>query len=541
MIKVKFFLAILLITGCPAVCQVPGVPWANKVVGGNSKSLGIDPLGNVYTLGNIGPGTFIDVDPGPGVTTLYGDDGGIIIYKFNASGEFVWAKQLTTNVTAECIRADAAQNVYLIGHFGLTNDFDPGLAVFNLTSQGQNDVFILKLDMNGNFIWAKSFGGPTANLGLSLAVGDNGNVYSTGYFQGTCDFDPGPGVLNLTAGFPNSFFVALNAAGDLLWAQQIAGGFNQGYSITTNSIGDLIIGGIFTGTQDLNPGAGVFTASSSGSGDIFILKLNGAGGFVWARTLGGPGSDQDESVALDPAGNVYVTGSFKLTADVDPGPGVLAFTAAGTTDIFVLKLGADGSFIWAKQLGGPLADIPKDISVDTDGNVYTTGIFQDMADFDPGGGVYNLNSNGSNDAYISKLNTDGSFGWAVGFGSSTSEDKGDGVAAGATGAVYLAGTFLGSVDFDPGPGSKILVTSIQSNFLMKFSGQAQINAVVSIADGNWNDAAIWSGGTVPTSSNSVTVKHTVTLSSDREVYSLSIEKPNGNLVVQTGANLKVVH
>ena len=102
--------------------------------------------------------------------------------------------------------------------------------------------------------------------------------------------------------------------------------------------------------------------------------------------------------------------------------------------------------------------------MDTNGNVYTTGIFQDMADFDPGGGVYNLNTNGSNDAYISKLNTDGSFGWAVGFGSVTSEDKGDGVAADATGAVYLASTFQGQVDFDPGPGSKILITSIQSNF-----------------------------------------------------------------------------
>ena len=106
--------------------QLPGVAWANKVVGGNSKSLGIDPLGNVYTPGNIGPGTFVDVDPGPGVTSLYGDNGSIIIYKFNASGDFVWAKQLTTNVTAECIRADASQNVYLIGYFVLTNYFDTG-------------------------------------------------------------------------------------------------------------------------------------------------------------------------------------------------------------------------------------------------------------------------------------------------------------------------------------------------------------------------------------------------------------------------------
>lgn len=529
-------LIILLIAVTFAKAQVPVVNWVDKVAGSNSKSLGIDTQGNLYTLGNIGPGTFIDVDPGPGTHIAYGDSGTVLIYKFTGAGQFVWVKQLPFGVTAESVRTDASQNVYVIGEYSLTKDFDPGPAVFNLTGLGQNDIFILKLNAAGNFLWAKSIGGTTADLGLSVTVSATGNVFFTGYFDGTSDFDPSPAMYTLTSQNQADGFVAsLDANGNFAWAQQLTGAFSQGTFITGNSSGELLITGSFNGTITFN---GTPT-TSNGGGDIFILKMTTSGGFLWAETVGSIGTDQNASAAFGPAGEVFVTGSFTFPIDMDPGAGVVQFTPAGTTDIFVLKLAANSGFVWAKQLGGATADIPKAIAADASGNVYTTGIFQDLADFDPGPSVYNITSNGTNDVFICRLNSDGSFGWAAGFGAETSEDKGDAVAVDANGAVYLAGTFQGHVDFDPGPGVLDLINSTTSNFLMKFGGDAT-GSVSSIANGNWSDAAIWSGGAVPAATDDVIIKHTVTLSGNREVLSLTVQKPSGSLTVQTGANL-IIH
>jgi Beta-propeller repeat len=464
----RIFLVLCCFSALLSTAQLPSFQWANKMVGSNSRSIATDALGNVYMLGNMGASSTLDVDPGPGVYNLNGADGTVIIYKLNTAGGFVWAKQLP-GVSPECIRVDAAENVYLVGHYTLTQDFDPGPGVFNLTTVNQNDIFTLKLDAAGNFLWAKSQGGAMGEIGYSIAISAAGNVYTTGYFSGTADFDPGAGVFNMTAGILGDTYIsALSAEGNFLWAKHIAGGFNQAHNMTINDLGYIIIAGQFSGTKDLDPGAGVFSLTSAGASDIFILKLDGTGNFIWAKSVGGIGSDGDGAVALDLLGNVYVTGSFPFTADFDPGPATFNFTATGSTDMFVLKLNASGNFVWAKQMSGTLADVGNDITTDATGNVYTTGIFQDVADFDPGPGIFNLTTHGSNDIFISKLDTEGNFVWAVGFGAETSEDEGNAIIADPAGNIYAAGTFLGQVDFDPGPGESILLNGNTANYVLKF-------------------------------------------------------------------------
>ncbi|MBC7886987.1 MAG: T9SS type A sorting domain-containing protein [Ferruginibacter sp.] len=448
--------------------QLPPFQWVNKMVGGNSKTLAIDPLGNVYSLGNIGPGSTRDVDPGPGIYNLFGGNGTNIIYKVNTAGQFIWAKQLPSGVTPEFLKSDAAGNVYLVGLYNSTSDFDPGPAVFNLTSVAGGDIFTLKLDSAGNFLWAKSQGGNSTDIGYGIAISTSGNVYTAGLFSGTCDFDPGVGVYNMGGVGPDTYISALDAAGNFLWAKHIAEGSNGAHSISTNTLGDIVIAGVFSGTKDFDTGAGVFNITSSGSADIFILKLDGLGNFVWAKAVGGIGIEGDEAVTLDPLGNVYITGSFGFTADFDPGPAVFNLTVSGGLDIFVLKLNVSGGFVWAKQMSGLLTEKGYDITTDAAGNVYTTGIFEDVADFDPGAGVFNLTTKGSRDIFISKLTTDGNFGWAVGFGETTSEDAGNAIAVDAAGSVYTTGTFLGQIDFDPGPGTAILIDINQSIFVHKF-------------------------------------------------------------------------
>jgi len=463
---------IFLFTAALATAQLPPFQWANKIEGGNSKTLAIDGQGNVYFVGEIGSTGTYDVDPGPGVYILDGANGIVIIYKLNSAGAFVWAKQMP-DITTECIRVDAVQNVYLGGHYSLTKDFDPGPSVFNLTGVGQNDIFSLKLNEAGNFLWAKSQGGTQGDVAFSIAISTAGIFYSTGYFAGTSDFDPGPGVFNMTAAnLTDTYISALDADGNFLWAKHLGGGQNQARAIITNVLGNIIIAGSFSGTTDFDPGAGLNNLTTAGADDIFILKLDAIGNFIWAKQAGGISADIPEAVALDPLENVYATGRFNLTSDFDPGPGTFNLTTVGNTDgitdVFVLKLAANGNFIWAKQMGSPAVDLGNDIATDAAGNVYTTGIFQNIADFDPGAAIFNLTSKGGSDIFISKLTTDGNFVWAVSFGSG-SADRGDAIAADAAGSVYCTGNFLGQIDFDPGPETAILDDGSIKIFVLKFA------------------------------------------------------------------------
>src|SRR5690606_1756907 len=95
------------------------------------------------------------------------------------------------------IQVDAAGYVYTTGTFQGTGDFNPGSGVFNLVSAGGSDIFVQKMDSDGNFIWAKAMGGSGADTGFALAVDGSQNVYVTGSFLGTADFDPGPGTATL--------------------------------------------------------------------------------------------------------------------------------------------------------------------------------------------------------------------------------------------------------------------------------------------------------------------------------------------------------
>ncbi|MCH2046242.1 MAG: SBBP repeat-containing protein, partial [Saprospiraceae bacterium] len=154
-------------------------------------------------------------------------------------------------------------------------DFDPGAGTTNLSPVGSSDIFIQKLDASGNFLWAKSFGGSSSDQGNSIAVDAAGNVYTTGSFEDTVDFDPGAGTTNLSA-----------------------------------------IGG----------------------SDIFIQKLDASGNFLWAKSFGGSSSDWGSSIAVDASENVYTTGSFQDTVDFDPGAGTINLISQGSLDIFVHKI-----------------------------------------------------------------------------------------------------------------------------------------------------------------------------------------------------------
>jgi hypothetical protein len=252
-------------------------------------------------------------------------------------------------------------------------------------------------------------GGAFFDIGVSIVVDASGFIYTTGYFYSTADFDPGAGTTNLSsAGDADIFVSKLDASGNYVWAKSMGGiSGDVGYSIDMDALGNVYISGYFQGAADFDPGNGTANLTSAGFEDIFVSKLDNSGNLIWAKRIGGTSSDLGESIAVDAAGNAYITGYFKETADFDPGIGTADLTSAGTEDIFVSKLDASGNFVWVKRMGSSSSDVGFSIAIDASSNVYTTGYFGETVDFDPGIGTANLTSAGSEDIFVSALSQTG--------------------------------------------------------------------------------------------------------------------------------------
>lgn len=262
-----------------------------------------------------------------------------------------------------------------------------------------------------SFEWAGGFGGTGNDAGFSIATDVAGNVFSTGKFSGTADFDPGVGTYNLiSAGSEDAYFSKLDASGNLVWAYGFGStSLDRGLSIAVDPFGNVIITGEFRNTIDFDPGPGTFNLTApSGLADFFILKLDNDGNFIWAVSIGDPASNADlaYSLATDDFGSVYITGIFGETVDFDPGVSTFLLTpvsGGGFRDVFILKLDESGNFIWAKSIGGTSSDIAFALTVDLSNNVIIGGHFYGTVDFDPGPGVNNITTTGSKNLFILKL------------------------------------------------------------------------------------------------------------------------------------------
>jgi hypothetical protein len=375
-------------------------------VGDSGYSICLDASGNIFTTGCFQETA--DFDPGKEIfdlTSVGGFD--IFISKLDNSGNFIWAKKIgaINSDNGLSIACDASGNVYTTGYFQNTPDFDPNVGTYNLTSSGNVDIFISKLDSDGNFIWAKALGSTNGDYGYSIALDASGNVYTTGYFYGTVDFDPGEGKFNLISTGETEIFISkLNASGDFTWAKRLGGSaHDEGHSITIDDLGNIMTTGMFSGTADFDPNVGTYNLTSSGGVDIFISKLDSDGNFIWAKGMGSSGSDDGRFIDVDASNNVYTTGLFHETAEFDPSNGTFYLTSAGGSDIFISKFNASGYFAWAMQLGGASEDFSSAIKSDDSGNIFTTGYFNEIADFSPGAGTVDLSSVGGHDIFIAKF------------------------------------------------------------------------------------------------------------------------------------------
>ncbi|MBP7553795.1 MAG: choice-of-anchor D domain-containing protein [Spirochaetes bacterium] len=293
--------------------------------------------------------------------------------------------------------------------------------------------------------WTKTMGGASNDYGNSTTVDCLNNIYTTGYFEGTVDFDPGAGVDNKTSiGYTDIYITKNNSDGSYGWTKTIGGVYSDyGYSITVDSLNNIYLTGSFAVSAYFFDGVDIKTSYGS-SYDIYITMINSDGTYGWTKTIGGVSSDYGYSITVDNLNNIYVTGYFKETVDFDPGAGIDNKTSAGNADIYITKINSDGSYGWTKTMGGLSSEYGNSITVDSSHNIYVTGYFEGTADFNPAVEVDNKTSVGGADIYITKINSDGSYGWTKTMGG-VNDDFGYSIKADSLNNIYATGYFRGNI------------------------------------------------------------------------------------------------
>lgn len=398
--------------------------------------------------------------------------------------DLVWAKGLlgAEAITPTAVATDAQGNIVIGGVFSGTVDFNPGSGITNMTAMGYNDIFIMKLNMSGEFQWAFSLGGESSEYLEGMALDPQGNIYITGHYVDEVDFDPGQGEHKLVENGGADIFIAkYNSAGAYQWAHSFGNEYSDaGTNIHIDKAGNVLVVGEFQEPTDFDPGAGVAILDPFGM-DTYVAKYTPAGALVWARLIGGTGNVNGYHITSDARNNVYVTGRVRNKVDFDPGPGTHEITTTNN-EAFLLKLNADGLFKFAVLPGGSVTsknfNNHRPVGTDKDGNVYLAYDFKSSVDFNPGTGTVSLTSNGSEDIFLQKLDSLGSFVWVKQVGGSNTDLLNDLIVS-ESGDLFITGRFNGTVDFDPGPG----VVNLNAN--------GDWNTGIFVARYNKNGELVW--------------------------------------------------
>lgn len=459
-------------------CQGVYTDWAHATSGTIStwgRCNVVDNSGNSVVAGIFfGP---TDFDPGSGSLILDGgSDRDGFVSKYDASGNLLWAKQVISDnmIEIRSITKDASNNIIITGMYQGNLTFDVNQSSTSFTSVGSSDFFVAKYNTIGNVLWAYSFGASSEDESYSVNTDNLGNIYLTGYYRGTIDFDPGVAVFNMTSigassSNPNTFILKLNTSGQFVWAKQFTGGVNYSMSSTVSTNGDVFVGGAFNGTIDFDPGSGVNNLTDASPGnyeDFFICKLSSSGNFVWVKQMTNSDWSYIQSMELDFTGNLLFSGGYRGTLDFDPGPGTYELTSAGNYDIYVTKLDATGNFLWAKTTPGSGSDYCNSMCVSSNNSVYLGGYFTGTVDFDPGSSNYNVTSQ-QKDMFILKLDSNGEFLWVeIPEGTSYEEISSISMIPTVQDEIYFTGFFNSSIDMNGGPGQLILNSTAQNTAIV---------------------------------------------------------------------------
>ncbi len=375
-----------------------------------------DASGYIYVAGGFQQ--IVDLDPGPGVDLHAAPErsylGNTFLAKLGPDGTYLWGRSFQmpygeATALLSSIGIDVQGNLVLAGVFGGDVDFDPGPGEARRASQNTG-LYVVKLSSDGGFIWVQTFGGRSASGPKDVLLDAAGNVFVSGIFRGTVDFDPGPGIDRRTVERirDNVFVMKLHPDGSYagtvtypIWDAAMA--------VTPE--GDLVVTGGFTGTVDFDPTSKSFFQTAVPGydpfgypkDDLFVTKLDSAHGHVWTYTAGSPAVERGMAVVVDPSGDVVVSGNIvDTTVDFDPGPQLAEYTCdaeGGGTCHVLLRLRSDGTFVSVQGTHLAAETFYRRMIADSAGNILIERSILDGVDVDPGCEVVTPGLGG----YVTKL------------------------------------------------------------------------------------------------------------------------------------------
>ncbi|MDZ7742596.1 MAG: SBBP repeat-containing protein [Bacteroidota bacterium] len=364
--------------------------------GSNTASgIATDPEGNVYITG------WFEQEMQFGETSL--ETFGLydmFVAKANPEGQFLWARQSFGEQdnygNRLCINPEG--DVIVAGSFRHVVDFGNEIG---FESEGDRDIFIANYSTEGDIQWVKQFGGPGEDRAYGIETDAGGNIFFTGFFNGTISFKE---LIMYSPAITSSYIAKLNPAGSLQWARRFAGGandFSRGFGLGLDEESNVYSTGFFSGTLNLNFQDTLFATGGPFDLDIFLAKHNTEGELVWALNAGGVHMDQGRDLEVDPNGNTYLTGFFNSLAEF----GMLEKESFGMSDVFVAKFNPEGEITWLLNAGGTLADFGFGISTGADSSAYICGAFTEDAFF----GDISLEGWNLQDIFIARVDPSGTF------------------------------------------------------------------------------------------------------------------------------------
>ncbi len=425
-------------------CRAWGTP-----VGDSGNGIAMDLEENIYVAGQV-----------------WGTSRDAFLAKTDWQGNPLWAYSWGGEWADICYDVAVYKGgyIYVTGCFAKTVDFDPGPGVTELTAQGESDAFLSCFNTKGQFVWARAWGsndaGDPVDVARGLAVDEKGDIYVTGCFGGTVDFDPGTDMNKLKANNQDVFLTKFDALGNHLWAVSWGGtGLGDvGYGVACDGEGNICVCGSFENSVDFDPSVWPEMHQAKGGKDAFMSKFSPDGDLIWVRTWGNTEDDFCHAVAAHDFMGIMVSGEYVGGIDLDPGAGTFWVASEVQAD-YVSAFTASGAFTTATRSGiqpppttggSPISGI----SFDMFGNMYVSGYFRGTYDFDYNdpGEVYV--SKGEWDGFVSKYTPDLEHLWTVPFGGKVS-DWGLDIVVSPSGRIYTTGFFGEKVDFDPGPDEDI--------------------------------------------------------------------------------------
>ncbi len=381
-------------------------------------SIVVDGCSNKYVFGLFSG--IKDFDPGSGRAMLTSDrDSASYFVKFSPEGEFRWVTAWCDDPVGGISSAafDTDCNIYLVGNFTDTVDFDPGRREFVRNSNGKPDSYLVKLNSRGKFEWACTWGNDGWDEASGVAVDDDGNIFIISRIWQTFDFTASDGkIRNIAKGGGKSCLIKIDADGN--FQDVYRWDACEPKDVAVDSDGFVYIAGDFglgsaldfgLGMVDFAPGPEVEERKPMSSFNGYLLKLSPEGDFVWVKTWVVPGVMYVFGVAIDNEDNVYIVGEQPNYISIDPDSEDELFVSREMYHTYLINMDTDGVFQWARTWSSADWLAAERIYVDDEGTLYIIGDFSGTVDFDPGPEAAMVSTAADFAAFLIQMDSDGMF------------------------------------------------------------------------------------------------------------------------------------